>query len=246
MIRIADGFSAFVLLAGYGGLRLGELAGLRKAKIDPQRRTVRVDTSLIEVRGKLIDGRPKKAAGIRTVPVPRSVAERLRASVSHLSAQDHVFTGAEGSPIRAGSFRCRFWTPALVRADLNGLQMHDQRHTAVSTWIAHGATAKQVQGLGRALIGCDGVRPLRPSLPRWRGPGHGLDRCRCRVPRRPSVRKLAGRTRVGPDDQAPGRAIERCSKTRARSARRSPTTAACHEAPRQRIPCNTKDLRWWA
>jgi integrase len=143
--QVAENFAVFVLVAGYGGLRLGELAGLRKDKIDPNRRTVRVDTSLIEVRGKLIEGRPKTTAGIRTVPLPRSVARRLCACISHLDAQDHVFTGAEGSPIRAGSFRSRFWAPALVRAELTGLRMHDLRHTAVSTWIAHGATAKQVQ-----------------------------------------------------------------------------------------------------
>ena len=143
--QTADSFAAFVLLGGYGGLRLGELAGLRKSKIDPKRRTVRVDASLIEVRGQLIEGQPKTTAGIRTVPLPRSVSERLCAAVSDLGAQDYVFTGAEGSPIRAGSFRSRFWTPALVRADLSGLRMHDLRHTAVSTWIAHGATAKQVQ-----------------------------------------------------------------------------------------------------
>lgn len=56
-----------------------------------------------------------------------------------------MFRGAEGSPIRAGSFLSRFWTPAVERADLTGLRMHDLRHTAVSTWIAHGASAKQVQ-----------------------------------------------------------------------------------------------------
>ncbi len=145
MRRIADSFAVFVLLGGYGGLRFGELAGLRTNKIDTVRRTVRVDTSLIEVRGALIEGRPKTAAGIRTVPLPRSVAGRLEQSTRHLGAQDHVFRGAEGSAIRAGSFRSRFWVPALARADLTGLRMHDLRHTAVSTWIAHGASAKQVQ-----------------------------------------------------------------------------------------------------
>ena len=128
MHRIADSFAVFVLLGSYGGLRFGELAGLRTTKIDTVRRTVRVDTSLIEVRGTLIEGRPKTAAGIRTVPLPRSVAEPLERSTRHLGAQDHVFRGAEGSVIRAGSFRSRFWAPALERADLTGLRMHDLGH----------------------------------------------------------------------------------------------------------------------
>lgn len=128
MHRIADSFAVFVLLGGYGGLRFGELAGLRTTKIDTVRRTVRVDTSLIEVRGTLIEGRPKTAAGIRTVPLPRSVAEPLERSTRHLGAEDHVFRGAEGSAIRAGSFRSCFWAPALERADLTGLRMHDLGH----------------------------------------------------------------------------------------------------------------------
>jgi len=142
---VAQRFSTFVLLGGYGGLRFGELAGLRLDKLDLRRRTVRVDTSLIEVRGQLIEGRPKTAAGIRTVPLPRSVVDRLEIATRSLGGHDHVFSGAGGSPIRAGSFRARFWVPALALADLNGLRMHDLRHTAVSTWIAHGASAKQVQ-----------------------------------------------------------------------------------------------------
>jgi len=142
---IAQRFSAFVLLGGYGGLRFGELAGLRLDKVDLRRRTVRVDTSLIEVRGQLIEGRPKTVAGMRTVPLPRSVVDRLEIATRDLGGHDHVFSGAGGSPIRAGSFRARFWVPALTRADLAGLRMHDLRHTAVSTWIAHGASANQVQ-----------------------------------------------------------------------------------------------------
>ncbi len=143
--QVAARFSALVILGGYGGLRFGELAGLRRNRIDTAQRVVRVDSTLTEVRGQLIPGRPKTAAGVRSVPLPRTVAATLELAVRGLADDAFVFTGSEGAPIRAGSFRARFWKPATDRADLAGLRMHDLRHTAVSLWIAHGASAKQVQ-----------------------------------------------------------------------------------------------------
>lgn len=130
--------------ARHGGLRFGELAGLRRNRIDTAQRVVRVDSTLTEVRGQLIPGRPKTAAGVRSVPLPRTVAATLELAVRGLD-DACVFTGSDGAPIRAGSFRTRSWEPATDRADLFGLRMHDLRHTAVSLWIAHGASAKQVQ-----------------------------------------------------------------------------------------------------
>lgn len=143
--EVAQRFAALVTLAGYGGLRFGELAGLRKEKLDPARRQVRVDASIIEVRGKLVEGRPKTNAGIRSVPLPRSIVETIDVALRHRQESELAFTGADGAPLRAGSFRSRFWNPATRATDLTGLRMHDLRHTAVSLWIAHEATPKQVQ-----------------------------------------------------------------------------------------------------
>ncbi len=142
---VAERFAGFVLLGAFSGLRFGELAGLRARRIDVTRRELRVEASMIEVRGQLIEGRPKTAAGIRTVPLPQRVLDELRPILAALDGSAFVFTGLSGEPIRAGSFRSRFWNPAVKRADLDGLRMHDLRHTAVSLWIAHGATPKQVQ-----------------------------------------------------------------------------------------------------
>jgi len=121
------------------------LAGPRRNHIDTAPRVVRVDSTLTEVRGQLIPGRPKTAASVRSVPLPRTVTATLELAVRDLDDHAFVFTGSDGAPIRAGSFRARFWKPATDRADLVGLRMHDLRHTAVSLWIAHDASAKQVQ-----------------------------------------------------------------------------------------------------
>ena len=79
------------------------------------------------------------------MPLPRTAAATLQHATRDLDDGGFVFTGADGVPIRAGSFRARFGTLVTERAALVGLRMHDLRRTAVSLWIAHGASAKQVQ-----------------------------------------------------------------------------------------------------
>jgi len=41
-------------------------------------------------------------------------------------------------------FRQRFFVPACEAVGLDGLRVHDLRHTAVALWIASGANPKQV------------------------------------------------------------------------------------------------------
>jgi integrase len=42
------------------------------------------------------------------------------------------------------AFRARVWRPATRMAGLDGLRIHDLRHTAVALWIAAGANPKEV------------------------------------------------------------------------------------------------------
>jgi integrase len=51
---------------------------------------------------------------------------------------------AQGGPLRIAGFRYRIWRPATTAADLQGLRIHDLRHTAVALWIAAGASPKEV------------------------------------------------------------------------------------------------------
>jgi integrase len=45
---------------------------------------------------------------------------------------------------RLTAFRARAWRPATRAAGLDGLRIHDLRHTAVALWIAAGANPKEV------------------------------------------------------------------------------------------------------
>jgi integrase len=153
-------YRAFVVLGAYGGLRLGELLALRWNRVDLLRRRLEVTETTVEVRGRLTFGPPKTRAGRRRVPLPRVAVDALEAhQAAHGATPDRfVFPAPDGGPGRAGLFRRRFWYPAAIAAGLgrltpdpasgrkryDGLRIHDLRHTAVSLWIAAGASPKEI------------------------------------------------------------------------------------------------------
>jgi integrase len=147
--RLADAiqprYRALVLVGAYGGLRIGEMAGLRRERVDLLRGTVEVAEIITEVAGKLQIGPPKTRASRRTIGLPRAVVNVL---AEHLAPDgqpaDFVFTGPQGDPLRIANFRYRIWRPATRAAGLDGLRIHDLRHTAVALWIAAGANPKEV------------------------------------------------------------------------------------------------------
>ncbi|HEX8930788.1 MAG TPA: site-specific integrase, partial [Actinomycetota bacterium] len=96
---------ALVFVGAYGGLRMGELAGLRQSRVDLRAGAVAVAETLTEVKGKLIAGPPKTRASRRTVGLPPFVVRELEA---HLAAAErpgsHVFTPPGGGPLRSRAF----------------------------------------------------------------------------------------------------------------------------------------------
>ena len=166
---ITPRYRAFVLLKAYGGLRLSELAGLRRARVDTLHSSVRVAEQAVEVRGHMHFGPPKTRAGRRTVPLPRQVTEELvghLAQYSERGSDGLVFRGPGGGPLRAGSWRQRAWRPAVVAAGLAPLRPHDLRHTAVSLWAAAGATPNEVAaraGHTSVAVVLDRYRHLFPA-----------------------------------------------------------------------------------
>jgi integrase len=73
------------------------------------------------------------------------VVEELAAHLATPAPPDaFVFTAPKGGPLRVIAFRARIWRPATRTAGLDGLRIHDLRHTAVALWIAAGANPKEV------------------------------------------------------------------------------------------------------
>lgn len=152
-------YRPMVLTAAYVGLRWGELTGLAVEHIDLDDCRIRVERQISEVHGKLVFGPPKTRAGIRSVTMPKSLAEALAA---HLEAEPVrksglAFPGPKGGPLRAPSFR-KAWRRACERAGfddgpLEGLVFHELRHTAAALAIAQGAHPMAIkERLGHASI----------------------------------------------------------------------------------------------
>jgi integrase len=73
------------------------------------------------------------------------VVEELAAHLAGPGDPEHfVFTAPKGGPLRVTGFRARVWRPATRAAGVDGLRIHDLRHTAVALWIAAGANPKEV------------------------------------------------------------------------------------------------------
>ena len=151
-------YKAAVLLAAYGGLRAGELFGLRAKRVDPLRRTVTIAETLVDVGGHPYFGPPKTRAGHRTIPLPRVAAEPL---AEHLvtygrKPDELVFTQrvaatvlGPGGPGRRPGAPAPARPPAYCRGALD-------------------CCRRQPQGgghPGRAHLGQLHARPLRTPLP---------------------------------------------------------------------------------
>ncbi|MCC6434447.1 MAG: tyrosine-type recombinase/integrase [Acidimicrobiales bacterium] len=134
-------YRAMVLLGAFGGLRPGELIGLRVGDLDLLRRTVRVERTATDVRGEVILGPPKTDAGRRTVPLPPPVVEALADHVARygLRGDDVLFPAPKGGHLSLNHWRARFWAPAMKAAEITPpITPHQLRHRAVTTWAQAG------------------------------------------------------------------------------------------------------------
>lgn len=141
-------YSTLVYVLAYGGLRWGELAALRRDRVDVLRRQLEVTEALAEISGRLEFGTTKTHRS-RTAYLPRFVAEMLGERLIDVSDEPGslVFTAPGGGPLRYANVRRRIWNPARARAggDLAAITPHDLRHTCASLMRAAGADVKAIQ-----------------------------------------------------------------------------------------------------
>ena len=108
------------------------------------RRRLEVTEAVTEVRGRLTWGTPKSHQ-VRSVPVPRFLADDLAVHVGGREPNDLVFAGLRGGVLRNLNFRRDVFDRAATAAGLDGLTPHELRHTAESLAVASGASVKAVQ-----------------------------------------------------------------------------------------------------
>lgn len=150
---MAEPYGLLVDILAYGGLRFGEMAGLRRRRVDPLHGQLYIAESLGEVDGRLTYG-PTKTHQDRVVVLPRSVATALADHLERhvdLTPDAPVFTALSGGALRYSNFRRDIWDPAVEKAGLRGVTPHVLRHTSATLLIAAGASVKDVQAhLGHA------------------------------------------------------------------------------------------------
>ncbi len=142
------------LVLAYGGLRAGEVGGLRVEDVDFERDRLHVRQQVVRVNGRLQVTDLKTDAARRIVTLPRSVIEELRAFIDANPPADdgRIFHGPGGS-LRDASAINHSLQAAAKRAGIN-THAHGLRHTAVSLWIADGASPVDVQHMaGHTDIG---------------------------------------------------------------------------------------------
>lgn len=142
--RCGDTYRLVVLFLAYTGLRWGEMAALRVARLDFLRRRATIVESVTPVKGVMVFG-PTKGHERREVPIPRFLIDDLVARVAGKQPGDLVFLGARGAPMRSAVFRRSALVPAAAEMGLHGFTPHMLRHTAASLAIRSGADVKVVQ-----------------------------------------------------------------------------------------------------
>ncbi len=137
------------------GLRRGEALALHWRDVDLENGSLRVRWTLSRTSRGLELGEPKTDRSRRTVPLPRSTVETLRAHKTRQAAErlavgpawtDYglVFTTEVGTPLEPRNVLRRFDTLA-ERAGLTGVHLHTLRHSAASFLLAAGTHTKVVQ-----------------------------------------------------------------------------------------------------
>jgi len=128
----------------------------------------RVPESATEINGRIEFG-PTKNRRNRNVTVPKFLMKRIEEHLDSYVAQDPdalVFGSPQGGALRLSNFRHRVWSPALEGTDLEGVRIHDLRHTAASILINQGLHPKIVQqhlGHSSIVVTMDRYGHLYPS-----------------------------------------------------------------------------------
>jgi integrase len=161
-MRSSTGYGLMLLLAMFCGLRLGELLGLRRERVDvPHRRVIVTEQGQELSDGTRHYGQPKTAAGVRTVALPPHLVADVE---DHLlrwvgpAAGDLLLTGPSSSVLYRATFNA-VWDRARHVVGTEDFNFHDLRHTGNTLAAGAGGEHEGAHGSHGAR-----QRPGRPAL----------------------------------------------------------------------------------
>lgn len=135
-------WKALVLLAGFSGLRWGELSALRRADLNMVDLEVTVNRAVVRTGGVFVVSRPKSKAALRTVPLPEGLRTALVEHLSNYAAPGRdglIFPAKSGDVLNRDTVKESF-AKAATAIGYPKLRIHDLRHSAATLFAQAGAT----------------------------------------------------------------------------------------------------------
>lgn len=161
-----------IILALYGGLRIGEICSLKWGDIHPKSGLVHVSKTLIRIqetdseqehspKTKLLVGKPKTENAVRIVPLPGFVVEHLKKY--RQGPDDYVITGTS-SWMEPRTCLDKY-KQILKKAGIDDYSFHALRHTFATRCIETGFDVKSLSEiLGHANVNITLQRYVHPSI----------------------------------------------------------------------------------
>ena len=147
-----------VYICAYLGLRRGELCGLRWSDVDLEHQTITIENTRTQAGKKEIEKGTKTASSTRTLYLPDTLCDMLKAAKEHQQAcraeyknvyddNDYVVVMEDGKPFRP-NYLSELFGKFLADNDLPKIVLHELRHTFASLSNQAGIPAYNI---GKAL-----------------------------------------------------------------------------------------------